>query len=159
MTWVKSIFLVIISHSNSVLAILANHSRLWNKKKGNKKCKNSVSLRTGLFLFYSNSILNIKRNRSSNPEVFLEKGVLKIYSKFIGEHPCRSAISIKLICNFIEIVPGHGCSPVNLLLIFRTPFLNNTSGRLLLEKHSQLPEIYLTTSAPWKETANRLKRT
>ena len=28
--------------------------------------------------------------------------------------------------NFIEIVLRHGCSPVNLLDIFRTPFLKNT---------------------------------
>ena len=34
--------------------------------------------------------------RSSHPEVFLEKGVLKICSKFTREHPCWSAISIKL---------------------------------------------------------------
>ena len=37
-------------------------------------------------------------NRSSSPpEVFLGKGVLKICSKFIGEHPCRSVISVKLL--------------------------------------------------------------
>ena len=65
-------------------------------------------------------------------EVFLGKGVLKICSKFTGEHPRRSAISIKLLCNFIEITLRHGCSPVNLLHIFRTPFLKNTSGWLLL---------------------------
>ena len=29
--------------------------------------------------------------------------------------------------NFIEITLRHGCSPVNLLHIFRTPFLKNTS--------------------------------
>ena len=29
-----------------------------------------------------------KRNRSSRSEVFLRKGVLKICSKFKGEHPC-----------------------------------------------------------------------
>ena len=33
--------------------------------------------------------------RSSYSEVFLRKGVLEICSKFTGEHPCRSAISIK----------------------------------------------------------------
>ena len=33
---------------------------------------------------------------SSRPEVFLGKGVLKICSKFTGEHPCRSTISITL---------------------------------------------------------------
>ena len=35
--------------------------------------------------------------RSSTPEVFLGNGVLKICSKFAGEHRCRSAISIKLL--------------------------------------------------------------
>ena len=39
---------------------------------------------------------------------------------------------IKLLCNFIEIALRHGFSPVNLLPIFRTPFLKNTSGQLLL---------------------------
>ena len=34
--------------------------------------------------------------------------------------------------NFIEITLRHGCSPVNLLHIFRTLFLKNTSGQLLL---------------------------
>ena len=34
-------------------------------------------------------------SRSSRPEVFCWKGVLKISSKFTGEHPRRSAISIK----------------------------------------------------------------
>ena len=64
--------------------------------------------------------------RSSRPEVFLRKSVLKICSKFTGEHPCRSVISIKLLCNFIEITLRHGCFPVNLLhisehLLLRTP--------------------------------------
>ena len=64
--------------------------------------------------------------------MFLGKVVLKICSKFTGEHPCRSVISIKLLCNFIEIALRHGCSPVNLLHIFSTCFNRNTSGRLLL---------------------------
>ena len=34
------------------------------------------------------------------PEVFLEEGVLKICSKFTGEHPCRSRVSIKSLCRF-----------------------------------------------------------
>ena len=38
----------------------------------------------------------------------------------------------KLLCNFIEIALRHGCSPVNCLHIFRTTFLKNTSGCLLL---------------------------
>ena len=70
--------------------------------------------------------------RSSHPEVLLGKGVLKICSKFTGEHPCQSAIWIKLQNNFIEITPGHGCCPVNLLRNFNTPFCKNTSERLFL---------------------------
>ena len=73
-----------------------------------------------------------RTSTSSRPEVFLRKGVLKMYSKFTGEHPCRSAISIKLFCNFIEISLRYGCSPVNLLHIFRTSFPKNTSEWLLL---------------------------
>ena len=60
--------------------------------------------------------------KSSHSEVFLEKGVLKICSKFTGEHPYRSAISIKLLCNFIEITLRQGCFPVNLLHILRNTF-------------------------------------
>ena len=41
-------------------------------------------------------------------------------------------IPIKLLCNFVEITLRDGCSPVNLLHIFRTPFPKNTSGWLLL---------------------------
>ena len=43
-----------------------------------------------------------------------------------GEHPYKGAISIKLQRNFIEITLRHGCSPVNLLHIFRTSFPKNT---------------------------------
>ena len=60
--------------------------------------------------------------------MFLGKGVLKIFSKFTGEHPCRSAIS----SNFTEIGLRHECSLVNLLHIFREPFPRNSSGWLFL---------------------------
>ena len=75
----------------------------------------------------------VAKDGSSRPEVFLGRGVQKICSKFTGEHLRRSTISTKLQSNFIEITLPHGCSPVNLLHIFRTPFLKNTSGRLLLK--------------------------
>ena len=58
--------------------------------------------------------------------MLLRKGVLKICNKFTGEHPCRSVISIKLLCIFIKITLRHGCFLVNLLYIFRKPFLKNT---------------------------------
>ena len=49
----------------------------------------------------------------------LVKSVLKICSKFTGEHPCQSAISVTLQSNFIENELWHGSSLVNLLHIFR----------------------------------------
>ena len=52
----------------------------------------------------------------------LSEGCLNICSKFTGEHPCRSFISIKLLSNFIEITLWHGCFPVTLLHIFKTSF-------------------------------------
>ena len=71
----------------------------------------------------------------------LKKRFLKIFSKFTGENQCRSVISIKLLCNFIEITLRHRRSPKNYLHIFRTLFLKNTSRRLLLDYIIELPKI------------------
>ena len=46
---------------------------------------------------YLNNPGKLLNMRSSHPEVFLGKGILEICSKFTGEHPSRSAISIKLL--------------------------------------------------------------
>ena len=62
-------------------------------------------------LFYKNIF------RSSHPDVFLVKGVLKICSKFTEEHPCRSLISIKLQINLIEITLRRECSPINFVRV------------------------------------------
>ena len=70
--------------------------------------------------------------RRSPPKVFLGKGFLKICSKFTGEHPCQSVVSIKLICKIIEIALRHGFPAVDLLHISRTSFYKNTSRGLLL---------------------------
>ena len=79
--------------------------------------------------------------------MFIGKGVLKLSSKFTEEHPCRSAFSIKFLCNFIEITFWHGCSPVNLLHIFTTSFPKNISGGLLLYVIEQLVKDKLHVSA------------
>ena len=60
------------------------------------------------------------------------KGVLKKCSKFTGEHPCQSVISIRFQSNFTEITLWHGCSPVNLLHLFTTSLPKNTSEWMLL---------------------------
>ena len=85
------------------------------------------------FLRLGNSLATVfifhgyTNHTSSHPELFLGKAVLKMCKKFTGEHPCRSMISIKLLCNFIEITLRHWCSPGRLLHIFRTIFPKNTS--------------------------------
>ena len=88
----------------------------------------------------SQSSLKLIRSR---PEVFLGKYVLKICSKFTGEHPCQSAISIKLQRNFIEITLRHVCSLVNLLRIFRAPFPKNSSEWLFVKTVLKILKIYL----------------
>ena len=88
-------------------------------------------------------------HRGSHPEVFFEKVVLKICSKFTGEHPYRCVISIEMLCNFIEIALRHGCPPVNLLRLFRTPFSKNTSGRLLLSTSTQNCNSLLKAKLYW----------
>ena len=52
----------------------------------------------------------------------------------------------KIIFSFIEITFWHGCSPVNLLHIFRTPFSKDTSEWLLLYQsiYSTSPKCYWT---------------
>ena len=87
----------------------------------------------------------ICKDKSSLPEAFLVKGVLKICmgSENMIRHECspvnllhifRTAFtknaSGRLLCNFIEITLRHGCSLVNLMHIFRTPF----TGDLLILK-------------------------
>ena len=74
--------------------------------------------------------------QSCSLEKFSGKVVLKICNKFTGEHPCQNAISVKLLCNFIEIALQHGWSPVNLLNIFTAPFSKNTFEGL----HLSLPD-------------------
>ena len=85
--------------------------------------------------------------------MFLGKDVLKISSKFTGERQCGSAILTKR--NFTEIALWHGCSPVNELHIFRTPFPRNTYGGLLLYFLSCYSKLYFQLkSTLWCEFQN-----
>ena len=89
--------------------------------------------------FLCQSVLSFNKNSSQNKIVQRQppRGVTrKMCSEKMQQISRRttmpSVISIKLLCNFIEIVLRHKCYPVNLLHIFRTYFLKNTSGWLLL---------------------------
>ena len=48
----------------------------------------------GVFIDLSKSFDTVKR--SSHPEVFCEKSVLRIFAKFTGKHLCQSLFLIKL---------------------------------------------------------------
>ena len=74
-----------------------------------------------------------ERDRSSRPEVFFKKVVLRNFTKFKGKHLCqvlffnkveglRSATLIK------KKRLGHGRFSANFVKFLRTPFLKNTSG-------------------------------
>ena len=56
---------------------------------------------------------------SSCPEVFCKTNVLRNFAKFTGKHLCQSL--------------WHKCFPVNFAKFLRTPFSQNTSGRLRLQ--------------------------
>ena len=65
--------------------------------------------------------------RSSPPEVFrkrLSENMQQIYMR-------TPMPKCDLLCSFIETALWHGCFPVNLQQIFRTPFPKNTFGGLL----------------------------
>ena len=58
---------------------------------------------------------------------FVRKGVLKNFAKFTGNHLCQSL--------------WHRCFPVNFAKFLRTPFLQNTSGHLLLAFYTKILNI------------------
>ena len=100
--------------------------------RGNRSRREKIFNYSKIILLGKEILAAYSQYRSSHSELFLGKGVLKICSKFTGEHPCWSAILIKLLCSFIKITLRDGCSPVNLLHIFRTPFPRNISEWRLL---------------------------
>ena len=71
--------------------------------------------------------------RSSHQRCSVRKCVLRNCAKYTGKHLCQSLFFKKRCspqaCNFIK----DGCFQVNLAKFIRTPFLQNTSRRLLLE--------------------------
>ena len=91
---------------------------------------------------------------------YMKKVLWKIFGKFTGENSCQSVISIKLRGIFIEITLWHGCSPVNLLHIFRTSFSENTSEGLLLSavelQRKQTKNKHFELVKFWKSVTKRI---
>ena len=97
--------------------------------------------------------------------MFIGKGVLKICSKFTGEHPCRSLISIKLFCrtlfseHFYLRTPLGGCFCINqntylnfaIFFFFIRPLPKLETPEILC--NSWLVYCCILTPFPWEEIA------
>ena len=72
-----------------------------------------------------------KTYRSSHHRCSIKKGILKNFAKFTGNHLYQSLGKI-----YWKKRLWHMCFPVNFAKSLRTPFLQNTSGWLLLTNNS-----------------------
>ena len=74
--------------------------------------------------------------RSSHQGCSIKKDVLKNSAKFTGKQMCQSLFLNKVAgirpATLIRKRLWHSCFPVNFAKYLRTPFLQNTPGRLLL---------------------------
>ena len=61
----------------------------------------------------------------------MKKGILRNFTKFTGKHLCQSLFLRP--ATLLTKKLWHGYFPVNFVKFLRTPFLQNTSGRLLLD--------------------------
>ena len=108
--------------------------RFFTKKieqAGSKKTKKIINFWWMRMFVHSLSYdygLSLTNSRSSHPEVFWRKSVLKICSKVTGEHPCQSVISIKLLFSFIEIALWDWYSSVICCIFSEHLFLKTPLG-------------------------------
>ena len=74
--------------------------------------------------------------RSSHQRCSAKKGVLRNFAKFTGKHLCQSTFFNKVAglrsATLLKKILWHRCFPVNFAKFLKTPFLQNTSRRLLL---------------------------
>ena len=73
--------------------------------------------------------------RSSRPEEFCKKGVLRNFAKFTGKHLCQGLFFNKVAkaCNLLKKSLRHRCFPVNFAKFPRTPFFTEHLWWLLLD--------------------------
>ena len=77
-------------------------------------------------------------NGSSHQRCSVEIGVLRNFEKFTGKYLCQRFFFNKVAglrpTTLLKKSLWHRCFPVNFPKFLRTPFLQNTTGRLLLNK-------------------------
>ena len=105
-----------------------------------------------IYIFYGNGdSFNMIFIRSSRPEVFCKKNVLRNFIKFTGKH-LRQSLLIKKVYKFIEketlaqlFWQDSGADsgfPVNFVKFLRTTFLTKNLWWLLLFYHNNSPKIH-----------------
>ena len=97
------------------------------------------------------SLLMIGYLQKQLPEVFYIERCSKNFAKFTGKQLCQSLFFDKVAslrsATLLKKGLWHRCFPVNFAKFLRTPFLENTSGWLLL-----YPEEYLDSLISSQET-------
>ena len=75
--------------------------------------------------------------RSSRPEVFCQRSVLRIFANFTGKHQCQTLFLIKVPDLRLETLLKkrlwHRCFPLNSAKFLRTPFFIEQLWWLLLQ--------------------------
>ena len=98
--------------------------------------------------------MHLLKVRSSHPEVFCKKGVLRKFAKLTVKHLFQSL--------FINIVAGkslwHRCFPVNFAKFLRTPFLTEHLRRPLLFCILILKKCISRTYMPYMYVYNCISR-
>ena len=80
-------------------------------------------------------IIATRKNHKQPPRGVLRKRCSESIQQIYRRAPMLKCNFNKVARNVIEILLRYGCSFVNLLIIFRTPFPKNTSGGLLLKNY------------------------
>ena len=80
-------------------------------------------------------IIATRKNHKQPPRGVLRKRCSESIQQIYRRAPMLQCNFNKVARNVIEILLRYGCSFVNLLIIFRTPFPKNTSGGLLLKNY------------------------
>ena len=88
-------------------------------------------------IFAFRKLRGVEINRSSRPEVFCKKGVLRNFTKFTGKHLCQSLFFNKVAglkpATLLKKRLWHRCFPVNFVKFLRTPFFTEHLWWLLLD--------------------------
>ena len=82
--------------------------------------------------------------RSSHQRCSVRKDVLRNFAKFRGKYLCQVLYFNKVADSepaaLLKKRPWRSCFPVNFAKFLKTPFSQNTSGRLLLDKQHFLAQ-------------------